>query len=138
MADRVTVDVKGLKEFNRSLKSLDSDLPKATRIALNGCSDFLIAKTRPQIPRRSGRAANSLKAKSTRTSVRIGVGGRTAPYYPWLDFGGRVGRGRSVARPFYSEGRYLYPTLRRNRDEFTKIMQGAILEVARGAGLEVH
>jgi hypothetical protein len=138
MADRVKVEVTGLKEFNRSLKSLDSDLPKATRIALNGCADFLIAQTRPQIPRRTGRAANSLKARSTRTSVRIGVGGRQAPYYPWLDFGGRVGRAKSVHRPFYTEGRYLYPTLRKNRDEFTKIMEGAILEVARSAGLEVH
>lgn len=137
MADRMTVDVKGLKEFNRSLKSLDADLPKATRIALNGCSDFLIAKTLPLIPRRTGRAAKSLKAKSTRTSVRIGVGGKQAPYYPWLDFGGAVGKGRSVRRPFHTEGRYLYPTLRRNRDEFTKIMQGAILDVARGAGLDV-
>lgn len=137
MADTVKVEVSGLKEFNKSLRKMDSDLPKALRIALNGCSDFLIQKTKPQIPKRSGRAADSLKARSTRTAVRIAVGGPKAPYYPWLDFGGKVGKKDSVVRPFFTEGRYLYPTLRKNRDEFTKIMQAAIVGVAEGAGLDV-
>jgi hypothetical protein len=137
MADRATVTVDGLKQFNRALRKLDADLPKGLRLALNGCSDFLIAKTVPQIPKRSGAAARSLKARSTRTSVRIGVGGRAAPYYPWLDFGGKTGRHKSVVRPFFTEGRYLYPTLRRNRSEFAKILEGALVDVARGAGLDV-
>jgi hypothetical protein len=132
---RIAVD--GLKEFNRGLRRLDAELPKGLRIALNGCSDFLIQKTKGLIPKRTGAAANSLKAKSTRTSVRIGVGGKRAPYYPWLDFGGKTGIGGSVKRPFYKEGRYLYPTLRHNRDEFTKIMEKAVVGVARGAGLDV-
>jgi hypothetical protein len=132
-----TVSVDGLAEFNRSLRKLDSDLPKGTRIALNSCADFLVGKTKPLIPRRTGAAANSLKARSTRTSVRIGVGGKQAPYYPWLDFGGATGRGNTARRPFYTEGRYLYPTLRKNRDEFTKIMEGALVMVARNAGLDV-
>lgn len=137
MADRATVKVSGLKEFNRALRTMDADLPKGLRIALNGCADFLIEKTRSQIPQKSGKAARSLKARSTRTAVRIAVGGNKAPYYPWLDFGGHVGRHGSVARPFYREGRYLYPTLRRNRDEFTKIMQDSIVHVAEAAGLDV-
>lgn len=138
MADKTVLEVTGLKEFQKGLRRLDSDLPKALRIALNGCSDFLIAKTVPQIPRRSGAAARSLKARSTRTAVRIAVGGRSAPYYPWLDFGGKVGRANSIVRPFYSEGRYLYPTLRKNRDEFTKIMQGALGTIAHDAGLDLR
>lgn len=137
MAEQVKVIVEGLAEFNRGLRKLNSDLPKGLRIALNGCSDFLIAKTVPLIPRRSGAAARSLKARSTRTSVRIAVGGKRAPYYPWLDFGGKTGRRKSVERKFYKEGRYLYPTLRKNRDEFTKIMESALIGVARGAGLDV-
>lgn len=132
------VGVKGLNEFSRALKKLDSDLPKGLRIAMNGAADHLIGATRPQIPRRTGSAAASLKAKSTRTAVRIGVGGRIAPYYPWLDFGGEGrAKGRPPKRTFIKEGRYLYPTLRRDRDAFQKIMQDALVGVAEGAGLDV-
>jgi hypothetical protein len=138
MGDRAPLAVKGLKEFTRSLKQVDAALPKGVRVALNGCSDFLIGKARPLIPTRTGAAARSLKARSSQSAVRIAMGGRAAPYMPWLDFGGRVGRGKSVARPFLTEGRYLYPTLRNNRDEFAKIMEKALVGVAEAAGLDVH
>jgi len=137
MPGKSTVSVEGLAEFQRGLRKLGNNLPKGLRIALNGCADFLIAKTQPLIPRKTGAAAKSLKARSTQKAVRIAVGGRRAPYYPWLDFGGKVGRKNSVERPFYKEGRYLYPTLRKHKDDFTDIMQGAILGVARDAGLDV-
>jgi hypothetical protein len=132
-----TIAVKGLKEFQRSLKKLDADLPKALRVALNGASDLIITKARPMIPRRTGAAAASLKAKSTQKAVRIGVGGTKAPHYPWLDFGGSVGPGKSVHRPFYKKGRYLYPTLEKERDAVTAIMQSSIVALATSAGLDV-
>lgn len=131
------VGVQGLSQFSRSLKKLDADAPKALRIALNGASDYLIGEARPLIPSRTGAARASLKAASTRTAVRISEGGAKAPYMPWLDYGGRTGPARSVVRPFISEGRYLYPTLRKGREEFTSIMERALVSVAQGAGLEV-
>lgn len=133
----MTIGVTGLAQFNRALRKLDKEAPKALRVALNGAADLLIDRTRPQIPRRTGAAAASLKAKSTRTSARVAVGGRKAPYYPWLDFGGRTGRKRSVQRPFYKEGRYLFPTLKKIRPEIMDHLQSALTDVARGAGLEV-
>lgn len=133
----VKVGIEGLAEFNRGLRKLDKDAPKGLRLALNDAADLLIKRTRPEIPRRTGRAANSLVAKSTRTSARVAVGGRRAPYYPWLDFGGRTGPRRSVVRPFYSEGRYLYPTLRRVRPEIEAKLGQALVAVARDAGLDV-
>jgi len=135
--ENAKISVEGLAEFNRGLRKLDADAPKALRIALNGAADLLVNKTVPQIPRRTGAAAKSLKAKSTRTSARVSVGGRRAPYYPWLDFGGSTGRNRSVERPFYSEGRYLYPTLRRVRPEVARALEQGLVDVARGAGLDV-
>jgi hypothetical protein len=131
------ISIEGLAEFNRGLRKLDKEAPKALRIALNGAADLLVARTVPLIPRRSGRAAKSLKARSTRTSARVAVGGRNAPYYPWLDFGGKTGRNRSVDRPFYSEGRYLYPTLRRIRPEIENVLRSGIVAVAQDAGLDV-
>lgn len=131
------VQVVGLREFQRSLKKMDSDLPKALRVALNGAANLIIDRAKPLIPKRTGAARNSLKAKSTQKAVRIGVGGRKAPYYPWLDFGGRTGRNKSVHRPFYRQGRYLYVTLEKERAAVIDIMNKGIVAVAEGAGLDV-
>jgi hypothetical protein len=65
------------------------------------------------------------------------MGGKKAPYMPWLDFGGKTGIHKSVHRPFYKEGRYLYPTLGRIRPDIEKALGSALVAVARDAGLEV-
>lgn len=133
------VQITGLAEFAKGLRKLDADAPKALRVALNGAAGLLIGEARKPIPRRSGRAAASLTARSTRTAVRVGAGGRRAAYYPWLDYGGAVGRGRSVKRPFLKEGRYLYPAYFRLKasGEFEAELAGALVAVAEAAGLEV-
>lgn len=135
MADPIRV--QGLAEFSRNLKKLDADLPKALRIALNEAADIVVKGARPRVPRRSGRAAASIKARSTRTAVRVVGGSNRVPYYPWLDFGGRVGVKKSVRRPFLKEGRYIYASYFANTDEFGKVLEEALLEVARQAGVEV-
>lgn len=134
----VKVGIEGLAEFNRGLRKLDKDAPKGLRLALNSVADLLVAETRKHIPRRTGAAQASLKAQSTRTSARVAVGGKKAPYYPWLDFGGQ-GRvaGRPAHRQFIKEGRYLYPTLGRIRPDIEKALGQALVAVARDAGLEV-
>jgi hypothetical protein len=131
------VKVDGLAQFIRAVKRLDSDLPKMNRQAMNSAADIVLDYARPRIPRRTGRAASTLKAKSTQTAVRVVAGGRRAPWYPWLDFGGKVGRNKSVERPFYKEGRYLYPALRERRAEFVQALTGALVDTARSAGLDV-
>lgn len=135
--DNLRVGIKGLAEFNRGLRKLDSEAPKQLRIGLNSAAELLIDRTRPQIPSRTGAARGSLKARSTRTSARIAVGGKRAPYYPWLDFGGKTGRNKSVVRPFFKKGRYLYVTLGNIRPQILDELDQAIRTVARNAGLEV-
>ena len=132
------IKVTGLKEFNKGIKKLDKDLPKGVRVAFNGVADIFVAAVRPKIPRRTGRAAASLKAQSTQTLARVSAGGPKAPWYPWLDFGGRVGRKKSVVRQFYREGRYIYPTLSEQRDKITTAMQTALVGLARDSGVEVE
>lgn len=134
---RVWVEVTGLRELRAQLKAMDAGLPKMIRVALNQASELVISYARPKIPRRSGRAAGSLKVRSNQQTARIAAGGQRAPHYPWLDFGGRVGRGKSVSRPFYTEGRYIYPGLRANRQEITEKMSTALTALAHDAGLEV-
>lgn len=131
------IRVEGLAEFSRNLKRLDAELPKALRIALNDAADVVVGHARPRIPRRRGRARASLRVASTRTRVRVRAGGKRAPHYPWLDFGGRVGRNRSVKRPFLREGRYLYKSYFDKRADIGAVLERALLRVAAEAGIEV-
>lgn len=133
------IRVEGLADLSRSLRKLDSDLPKALRVALNKPAELVIGEARPRIPKRTGRAANSLKAKSTRTEVRVSEGGSRAPYMPWLDFGGRVGRGRSIERRFYRDGRYLYASYYDlvGSGKIQDVLSRSLLDVVESAGLEV-
>lgn len=131
------IKIEGLRAFSKSLQQLDSDLPKALRVAFNGATQIVVDEAKPKVPKISGKAASSVKARSTRTAARIVGGGNKAPWYPWLDFGGRVGRNRSVRRPFLKEGRYIYKAFFANRDRFGELLQESLVDVAEQAGLEV-
>lgn len=135
MAEAIKID--GLAEFSRNLRKLDADLPKALRVALNGAADVVVGYAVPRVPKRSGKAARSIKARSTRTAVRIAAGGSRAPYFPWLDYGGRVGRNRSVQRAFMKDGRYIYAGYFAKKEEFTAVLTQALLDVAAQAGVVV-
>jgi hypothetical protein len=131
------IKVEGLAEVNRALRKLDKDAPKGLRLANNEAADLLVSKTIPKIPRKSGAAAKSVRAQSTRTSARVSIGGPRAPYLPWLDFGGQ-GRiaGRPAPRQFIKEGRYVFPTLEENQSQIGKALQDALGKVVADAGLE--
>lgn len=131
------IKVTGLAEFRRNLKKLDTDLPKALRIALNGAANIIVTEAAGRIPKRTGKAAASLKARSTQSQSRVSAGGNRAPYYPWLDFGGRVGRKKSVKRPFLKHGRYIFQAYADKGDEFAEVLSKALVQVARDAGVEV-
>lgn len=131
------IAVQGLREFASALRRMDAEAPKALRTVANACADFLIAKVRPKIPRITGAARGSLQARSTRTAVRVGIGGKRAPYYPWLDFGGAVGPKKATKRPFYSDGRYLYPTYHDEQASLERLLQDGIVDLAEDSGMEV-
>lgn len=131
------IRIEGLAQFRAGLKRMDKDLPKGIRIALNGVVDIVVDDARPRIPRRTGRAAASLKSQSTQSKARIKAGGSRAPYFPWLDFGGRTGRNKSQVRPFFKKGRYVWLSFADKRTEVTKALEGAMVDVAKGAGLDV-
>ena len=136
MADAIRIE--GLKEFQRGLKALDKDLPKALRLAFNEAADIVVSDAKPRVARRSGRAAGTVKARSTQTASRVAGGGNRAPYYPWLDFGGKIPRG--PRRPFLKEGRYIYNAYFRMRDtgRYQDALSAGLIKVASSAGyLEV-
>lgn len=130
-----SIKVVGLREFSRSLKKIDSDLPKTLRTVHNDAANLIVDWAKPRVPSKSGRAAGTLKAKSTRTMARVSGGSAAAPYYAWLDFGGRVGVNKSVYRPFLAEGRYIYAGLAAKREDITELMMSAYVDLAQEAGL---
>lgn len=134
------IRIKGLAEFSRNLRKLDNDLPKAIRLAANEAADLIVAQARPRVPTgpgKGGHARSSVRAKSTRTSARVAGGGKKYPYYAWLDFGGKVGKNRSVRRPFIKEGRYIWKAFADQRSKVEEVMVDGLIEVARSAGVEV-
>ena len=131
------IRIDGLNQFVRSLRQIDKDLPKTLRVGFNQAAQIVVDWARPKVPSRTGRAAKSIRVQSTRTAVRVVEGSKAAPYMPWLDYGGKVGRKHSVARPFMKGGRYLYPGLSANRDKVREAVEAALIEAARSAGVEV-
>lgn len=131
------VRIEGLAEFNRALRRMDKDAPKALRLAMNDSANIIVGWARPRIPRRTGRAARSVKAQSTRTLARVVGGGARVPYYPWLDFGGRTGRDGTAQRPFQTRGRYIYEGYFQNRRLFTQTLEKSLRQIVTDAGLEV-
>jgi hypothetical protein len=133
----IKIGIGGLAQLNRGLRALDKDAPKQLRLVHNDAANMLIDHAKPKVPEKTGAARRSMVARSTRTSARVAVGGKKAPWFPWLDFGGqgRV-KGRPAPRAFIREGRYIYPTLREIRPKIEARLQDGISAVIRGAGLE--
>lgn len=112
-----TIQVRGLRELRSTLRGIEKTLGPELRKGLNEVAEIVLDTARPLVPTRSGDARASLKAGSTEKAVQIKAGGTKAPYWGWLDFGGKVGRAKSIRRPFRTEGRYIYPTLTKRRDD---------------------
>ncbi|KAB1925150.1 HK97 gp10 family phage protein [Micromonospora noduli] len=136
MIDPIRID--GLAEFSRNLRKLENDLPKGIRLAGNEAAELVVTGARAAMPRRTGRAARTVKAKSTRTAARVSSGSARVPYVPWLDYGGEGRRkGRPAYRTFKKDGRYVYPAFYRQRDAVQQVLEQGLLRVAKSAGVEV-
>jgi hypothetical protein len=134
--DEAKVQVKGIKDLQRGLNQLEEKAGPELRKGLNKIAAIVADAARDKVPRRSGKAAQSIKVGSTQRAAQIKTGGTAAPYYPWLDFGGKVGRGKSVRRTFIKEGRYIYPTLREKRGLVTEKVDELIRDLAVKAGFD--
>jgi len=152
-ADRsVEVKVEGLRELARGFKELEDDLPKALKGELLKVADAAAGMVQQRMPFVSGDAARSVKPRSSTAGASIAVGGRAAPYYPWLDFGGSTGRGHrpgvggsgAIKREWLGAnvispaGRYLYPAIVEHREEIEEAALEAVERASRKADFEVR
>lgn len=136
MAGEQTIQIRGLRELNRNLKKMDRELSKEMSKGLADVAQFVLDRAKPLVPRDSGDAQASMKVRKSPTEARLAVGGTKAPYFPWLDFGGRVGRNKSLSRPVISGGRYIYPTVAKHDRQIKEMLDKVLEDLARRGGFE--
>lgn len=155
MADNTPIarnlQVHGLKDLRTALRDIEKTLPRELASGLAEAAEIVAKGARPKVPRRTGKAAASIKVRKSQKAATLAVGGTKAPYFPWLDFGGTVGRGRvagaskkaaevagNVQRPVIPGGRYIYPTLKDKDREVKDKIDEVLKRLAVRAGFETH
>jgi hypothetical protein len=134
---KTVLAVAGLNDMRKGFRAMDAGMGKTVRLTLNDVAQVVVDAAKPGIPRRTGAAAASVKAASSQTQAKVSAGGNKAPYYPWLDFGGSVGKRKSVHRDFLKAGRYIYPAVADNQDAIQAAMFKAVSKLAHESGIEV-
>lgn len=137
MADFVRTEVHGVRELVSAFRRLDRNLPEESAKELQGIGNRVTHEIQAKVPIDIGRARGSFRVRKKQTSITLAAGGARAPYYQWLDFGGRVGRNKSVTRPYMKSGRYIYPTIAERGPEIKSQVENALVKLARKAGFRV-
>lgn len=126
----VSIRVLGIRELVSAFRAVDREIPSEMKTSLFGIVASIAGKIASKFPYVGGGAAGSVKPKASPRGGAIVFGGTAAPYAPWLDFGGRVGRNKSISRPFIRKGRYVYPTIAESHDEIARKVEEAVIRVA--------
>lgn len=129
----VDVDIDGLDKFDTGIRKMDSGLAKTVDAITDDAASLIVTQVRPLIPRDTGRARASLRSEG----ASVVAGGPKAPYYGWLDFGGRVGRSGSVSRPYRRSGRYIYRVLAKDFDDVIDVAEDSIQDLGRKSGIVI-
>jgi hypothetical protein len=136
VADAPVVTLVGWKALMADAAHLDDDnrsLVKALQKAARDAVAPIAAAVRSQLPHVSGDLAGTVRTSAYRSGAAVRVGTTKVVYGGWVDFGGTRPQGPTdrAARPFYKDGRYLFPA--------AKNLQADVLarfEVAVPAALE--
>jgi hypothetical protein len=137
MATIAPIRITGLREIQAALRQLDGESQKQLRVVLNSAAQAVVGGASRRVPTKTGAARQSIRAASGQREAKVSGGSKKVPYYGWLDFGGKVGRARSVSRPFLQSGRYIYPAYDANKDSIGKALSQALVDLCRNVGLEV-
>ena len=144
----VKVEVRGIRELAAAFKKIDAELAAQLKTRFLALAQHVVGKAQAKMEFGSGPAAGSVKARGSTRGASIAFGGSAAPYYPWLDFGGSVGKGHQPGKAFSGsvkrtwlgnpagEGRYVYPAISESKPETIAAIDAAIKSAAEGAGFE--
>ena len=118
------VQLDGLKQFRKALGQIDPALQKELRGEFLKVGEKVADDARRRVPRKTGKAAGSIRAGVSGNNAYVQGGKSAVPYYGWLDFGARTpitGRPRTVG-PWKGSGggpqrgRFIYPATDQNRN----------------------
>lgn len=135
-----TIRVTGLHEFRGAIARLPIEATNSLRAVEKQSAQLIADDARPKVPLgpgRNGHARSSIKVVSLTDGAGVVAGGPKFPYYPWLDFGGRVGRKKRTKRPFLKTGRYVWKSYDDLGGRINDNLREAVIEACRAAGLEV-
>ena len=135
MAVDAHINVEGLDSLRAGLRKADAGLAKELGQAGKQAADIVARTAKPKVPVLTGRAQASLRAVVVNGGGGVRGGGPKAPHFGWLNFGGRVGRNKSVTRERVKPDRYVYTSLEEKRDEVVGAYVDGVNEVLRRAGL---
>lgn len=90
MVARLRFDVDGLAALRRDLKAAgDLEGLAEMRDGLKAAARVVADDAKGRVPRKSGRAADSIRAGASGARAYVAGGKASVPYYGWLDFGSR-------------------------------------------------
>lgn len=129
--------VTGADEVAEAARRFAAGLDGHLRTQFQDRARMIARDAQGAVPRRTGAARASVDVQTIEGAVAIVAGGRRAPYFPWLEFGGRVGRNDSVNRPFVRDGRYLGRAIDAQLSDIEAAAARAVVDAGRDAGFEV-
>lgn len=136
----MVIRITGLRKVRLAAWKLDHNAPRALKDAATSSSNLLASKTRrrmPTGPGEGGHVKGSVKVVTSQTTAGVTFGGRRFPYAPWLEFGGNVGKGGSVHRPYLSSGRYLWVAYVTSKSSVENDLTHELASLARRSGFRV-
>lgn len=148
------IHATGLRELRAAIRRVDKSLLPELREELKDAVNIVSRDVAASVPKKTGRAAASVRATSSGNTIFLKAGGARVPYFGWLDFGGRlpdksvpgrnamdggslmhpVKRVKGANRPKLRDGRYIYPAIRRNTPQLVDAAGDAVEKAARKAG----
>lgn len=129
------IRVEGLRELQAALRAVDGQAQKQLRLVLNDAANIVVRGAQSRAPVRSGAYRDSIRASSGQREAKVSGGSSKVAYAGWIDFGGAVGRNRSVKRPFIKVGRYVYPTYYDHKVEILEKLNEGLAKLIVDSGL---
>lgn len=150
------INVTGLAELRRALRKIDASILPELRDGLKGAADIVVRDVQGRMPKRSGRAAGSVRSVASGNTIYVKGGGAKVPYFGWLEFGGQlpghhyrtkramwwpgaahpVAHAEGASLPKVPDGRYIRPTIKRRERDIVEAAGDAFDNAARKAGLK--
>lgn len=132
MAEAKHVRAGQLSELRTALREVSDEIADVVHAELEDIAKTVAADARSRVPRNTGKAAATYRAEGATVTWGTGVA-----YVPWLEFGGAVGRKKSIKRPYQRKGRYVYPAIAEHMADVEKRIDD-LIEAVTGGYLEVE